>query len=158
MRIADIVDISFVDGPGNRLTIFYAGCAHDCEGCHNKEYQKFNIGKEYHYEDLISYIIFRENWISGVTLTGGDPLFQQAETILFLKQLKKQRPNLNVMLYTGFLFEQINPEVKQYVDIIVDGKYDKTKPGTKWTGSNNQRVFEKTNKVWRKIKDEEITY
>ena len=35
-RIAGIVNDSIVDGPGIRCTIFFQGCTHNCEECHNK--------------------------------------------------------------------------------------------------------------------------
>ena len=33
--VADIVDASFVDGPGNRYVVFLQGCTFNCLTCHN---------------------------------------------------------------------------------------------------------------------------
>ena len=44
MKVAAIKDMSSVDGPGMRLTFFFAGCGHACEGCHNPEFQKIDSG------------------------------------------------------------------------------------------------------------------
>lgn len=35
--INQIVDISFVDGPGNRTAVFFQGCNYHCAYCHNPE-------------------------------------------------------------------------------------------------------------------------
>ena len=42
-KINKIIKFSNVDGPGNRMAIFFQGCNFNCEYCHNPE--KINICK-----------------------------------------------------------------------------------------------------------------
>ena len=153
MRIAAIKDISLVDGPGTRLVIFFAGCAHDCPGCHNTDFQEFNSGIEYEPAELVGKILSMKGWLDGVTISGGDPLYQQAELITFLKMLNKTCSDINIMLYTGFSFNDVNKEVKEYVNVIVDGEYDENLPSVRWRGSSNQRLYLKKGNDWLIVPD-----
>ncbi|MGL5951492.1 MAG: 4Fe-4S cluster-binding domain-containing protein, partial [Cetobacterium sp.] len=36
-KINKIIKFSNVDGPGNRMAIFFQGCNFNCEYCHNPE-------------------------------------------------------------------------------------------------------------------------
>ena len=56
-------------------------------------------------------------------------------------------PELNIWLYTGYyydeLVEQDKTEIFDYIDVLVDGRYeedlkDKT---LKWRGSSNQNIW-----------------
>lgn len=37
LRLADVIEFSWVDGPGNRFVVFTQGCPFDCLACHNPE-------------------------------------------------------------------------------------------------------------------------
>lgn len=147
LYIADVVTGSTVDGEGVRLTIFLAGCLHDCEGCFNKEYQSF-LGTILEADELIDNMNDYRDLFDGITLSGGDPLFQYHGVLEFLKEFKKEFKDKTVWLYTGFLFEQIHDDIKELVDVIVDGKYNKELSPKKWCGSSNQRVMKKVDGKW----------
>ena len=85
--------------------------------------------------------------ISGVTLSGGDPIYQQKELVPFLKQIKTNFPNKTIWCYTGFLYEEIcNSPVMEYIDVLIDGPYVAAlNPGpckVLWRGSTNQRIID----------------
>ena len=85
--------------------------------------------------------------ISGITLSGGDPIYQQKELVPFLKQIKTNFPNKTIWCYTGFLYEEIcNSPVMEYVDVLIDGPYVAARnPGpckVLWRGSTNQRIID----------------
>ena len=143
MRIAGIKHGSLVDGTGIRTSIFLSGCSHDCEGCHNKEFQAFDYGIDMTINEVLDDIRNDLKFIDGITLTGGDPLFQEKEVIELLELIREDKDfkNLSIWLYTGFLYEEISENIKKYVNVIVDGKYDKNLPKGDWCGSNNQRVI-----------------
>ncbi len=150
LRISGIINESIVDGPGIRLVVFAQGCRHNCLGCHNPETHSFEGGYLISIYEIIETI--RKNpLLDGVTFSGGDP-FEQAYIFGMLAKLVKEM-GLNVVTYTGYLYEKILEEIKnkkdwdmllKYSDIIVDGKYDKTKKKAdlKFIGSANQRIID----------------
>ena len=75
IKIAGIEAESFVDGPGIRFAIFTQGCAHNCPGCQNPQTHDFEGG---HYMSLTTILeMIEENpLLDGVTLSGGDPMYQ----------------------------------------------------------------------------------
>lgn len=139
MRIAGILSCSLVNGYGIRYVIFCQGCSHHCIGCQNPETWDLNGGKEITIEDLVKDIKGRKH-IDGVTLSGGDPFFQQEECVSLLKILPE---NLDVWIYTGFKYEEIkDTKLAQMADYIVDGKFEQDKiVAGKIYGSGNQRII-----------------
>jgi len=155
IRVTKIQDLSLVNGIGARMLIFFPGCPHNCDGCQNPELQDYAYGNDWEIDELIDYIKLRKDWIDGITLTGGDPLFQLNIMKEFLIRLRKdpELKHLDIWLYTGYLFEQIPGKIKMLLNVIIDGKYDKTRPIARWRGSDNQRLFQKViGKSYKQIK------
>lgn len=157
LRIAGIEKESIVDGEGLRYVIFTQGCSHNCPGCHNPETHDFNGGKIVDTQNLIDEILANP-LLDGITLSGGDPLFQAKQCIDLVKTCKEN--NLTVWLYTGFEFEQfirfLNNEkcderINKYmisllrkVDVVVDGPFIESKKtlDSLFRGSSNQRLID----------------
>lgn len=143
MRIAGIVNDSLVDGSGVRDVIFVQGCAHNCPGCHNPETHDPNDGKEMSIDDIL-----KQCPSDKITISGGDPFYQEAELVDLLEALKEQRMHTDVWVYTGFLWEDVKDSLAMpYIDVLVDGAYDRTRPAGRFTGSDNQRVID-TRRSW----------
>lgn len=140
MRIAGINKASFNNGDGVRFVVFTQGCKHHCKGCHNPDTWDFNGGTEISVEEIAEMYRAKEKVLDGITLSGGDPFFQQEECVKLLKLL----PNVNVWIYTGFLYEEIeNTELASLADVIVDGRFvEQLKCTDKMYGSSNQRIIE----------------
>lgn len=142
MRIAGVNPCSLVNGDGIRYTVFTQGCFHQCKGCQNPETWDPKGGDEVNITDMAADILKR--WklgrIDGVTLSGGDPYYQQTECRQLLKLLPR---DLNVWIYTGFEYEKIKDlELTSLANVIVDGKFDLTKRCEgKPYGSSNQRII-----------------
>ena len=68
-----------------------------------------------------------------------------------LKLLKEFIPFFEVVLYTGFLFEKVSNNLKERVDMIVDGKYREGLRTEKFFASFNQKVWMKENEKWKNI-------
>lgn len=151
IRIAGYVDDSIVDGPGIRFTIFTQGCAHHCFNCHNPETWAFDKGKDVDIDELITKIK-RNPLLQGITLSGGDPLYQVNACLELVKKVKELNSNLDIIIYTGFTFEELVNNFKKnndllsllkLSDILIDGKYeDSLRDLTlRFRGSSNQRVI-----------------
>lgn len=147
---------SIVDGTGVRLVIFFSGCKHMCEGCHNPETWNFKCGREFTREvkERIFDIVSRSQLIEGITLSGGDPLFSPEEILHFVLEFKHRCPDKNIWLYTGFELQNLIAEnnanrmtILSLCDYIVDGKYDymKTKKKVLFRGSSNQKIWKNEN-------------
>ena len=150
MRIAGFVEESIVDGPGFRIVIFFQGCAHHCYGCHNPETWDFEGGKEVSF-DLIKKIIDDNPYADGITLSGGVPLYQIDASTEIAEYAKSK--GLDVILYTGFLFEEVlemtkaNQRLKDLlnnVDTLIDGPFilEQRHLSLKFRGSSNQRIID----------------
>ena len=143
MRIAGVKKHSFTNGEGIRYVIFTQGCNHNCPGCHNPETWDFNGGEGVSVEELAKDILMT-SFIDGITLSGGDPFFQQEECVKLLKLLPE---TMNVWIYTGFKYEEIkDTELAKMASVIVDGKFELDKfIIDKFYGSSNQRIIDVKN-------------
>lgn len=138
MRILQIIKQTMADGPGIRNAIYFAGCGHECPGCHNPQSWDFNAGTEMSVDEILAEVV--EDGID-ITITGGDPIYQHKELTELLMKLKSLRKN--IWLYTGFYYEDIKHlPCMNYVDVVVDGPFvlsQRTTDGFK--GSTNQRII-----------------
>lgn len=146
IRIAGVIRESIVDGPGIRFVVFTQGCKHNCEGCQNPETHSFNGGYITDTQKIINEVK-KNPLIKGVTLSGGDPLFQPEATLDLCKKLKEN--NYNVIIYTGFTYEQLVSmknetimEILSNCDTLVDGKFvlKLRSLSCRFRGSTNQRL------------------
>lgn len=142
-RILDIVRGTTVDGPGFRTAIYFAGCRHQCPGCHNPQSWDFEGGTEMSLEEIMQ-VVEEEDF--DVTLTGGDPLYKAADIALLSKAIKEA--GHSVWLYTGFTIEQIldTEELSMplpYLEAIVEGPFIQSLRDTdlQFRGSSNQRII-----------------
>ena len=140
------MDIS--NGPGVRVSIFMQGCHFHCKDCFNEEAWDFNGGKEFTDETIDRVLeLASQDHIVGLSILGGEPMHPKniEGTTKLAKKFKKQFPNKNLWIWTGYLFEDIkNNEIFNYVDTLVDGQF-KTElfdPTLRWKGSSNQRVID----------------
>ena len=100
IRILDILEETMADGPGFRTSIYCAGCAHHCPGCHNPQSWDFNGGREMTVEELLE--VVKADEFANVTFSGGDPLYQ-VEAFTELARRIKEETGKNIWCYTGYL-------------------------------------------------------
>lgn len=158
MKYAKIKKYDVANGPGVRVSIFVSGCNHHCKGCFNKEAWDFNYGQEFT-EDTINEILeaMRPNYISGLTLLGGEPFepINQKGLLKLVRKVKKEYPDKDIWAYSGYLFDKdiMGRQVKQleetrelllYIDVLVDGKFVENlkNPNLYFRGSSNQRIID----------------
>ena len=138
MRIAGVNTCSLVNGDGVRYVIFVQGCKHHCKGCQNQWSWDMDGGTDIPVE-MIAEDVRKHRMIDGITLSGGDPFYQQDECVELLKLL----PEYNVWIYTGFEYEEIaDTELAKMADVIVDGPFvEELRCEGKMYGSSNQRII-----------------
>lgn len=151
INIAGVVENSFVDGDGVRFTIFVQGCPHRCKGCQNPATHNFDGGRVVKTEEIIDKFI-NAPLISGITLSGGEPLCQIKAVTEIAAAAKKY--NLSVWCYTGYVYESLyddryftDEEIEKflnYVDVLVDGPFIESKRDLtmQFCGSRNQRLID----------------
>ncbi len=142
-KVLDIIKGTTVDGTGFRTAIYFAGCRHQCPGCHNPQSWDFNSGKEMTLSEIME-IVEEEDF--DVTLTGGDPLYNPEKIAILAKRIKET--GHTVWLYTGFTIEEILSSESlslplPYLDTIVDGPFIQSlrDPDLQFRGSSNQRII-----------------
>ena len=154
IRVAGLVPESFVDGDGIRFAIFFQGCIHKCEGCHNPETHDLNGGFMLDTNFIIANIK-KNPLLNGITLTGGEPLLQIAPAIEIARET--QLLGLNVWCYTGFDYENLPhnaDSLLNFVDVLIDGKFIESQRDLElqFRGSRNQRIIDvKKSRLNRKI-------
>ncbi|MGM9986310.1 MAG: anaerobic ribonucleoside-triphosphate reductase activating protein [Bacillaceae bacterium] len=141
----NILHDSVVDGEGLRTVVFFAGCPHQCIGCHNQQSWNIKNGTKMTIEDVLEEI--KKNSLTDVTFSGGEPFMQAKEVKELAKEVKKL--NKDLWIYTGYTLEYIKEygssdmkELLSYGDVLVDGLFiqeerDLTLP---FRGSRNQRI------------------
>lgn len=148
MRYHNITTDDMLNGDGLRTVLWVAGCMHRCQGCHNPVTWDAEGGlpfDEAAEEEL--YGKLSADHISGITFSGGDPLHPKNidEVTRLAKKVRESFPEKTVWLYTGSLWEEISDlPVVRYVDVLVDGRFEKSLFDGKlhWKGSANQRVID----------------
>lgn len=173
MYYSNIIEEDAANGIGFRTTLFVSGCNFHCKNCFNQKAQNFNYGKEYTVQTE-KYILKQigKSYIKGLSLLGGDPLWQTNEDIKQLIKLCKIVHSLdkNVWLWSGFTWEDIFGKIPANVvdasiinaqqelitecDVFVDGPFvEELKDlSLAWRGSSNQRVID----VQKSIKENKV--
>lgn len=150
MNYHNITKDDMKNGDGLRVVLWVAGCSHHCPNCQNPvtwdpdDGILFDKNARKELLDIVS-----QDYISGITFSGGDPLFEsnREEVYELIEYIKSVHPNKTVWLYTGYTFNDLKKFVPigilNKIDVIIDGPYIEKFRDTslKWRGSSNQRVI-----------------
>lgn len=154
MNYGVIKPCDIANGEGVRVSLFVSGCRFHCKGCFNQEAQDFNYGHPYTEATEKQILTLASGpYISGLSILGGDPLWQDNGGIEQLQQLVYRVHSIGktVWLWTGFSWEDIHWEdfcppcqLVDSCDIVVDGPFiEELKVlSLVWRGSSNQRVID----------------
>ena len=139
---------SMLNGDGLRVVLWVSGCSNQCKGCQNPQTWDICSGEKFDMkaEDLLmSYV--SQPWISGVTFSGGDPLYEpNRDTVTKVAwRVKRQYPKKTIWVYTGYKWEDVKDlPIMEFVDVLVDGKFIKELADVNYpyAGSTNQRLID----------------
>ena len=149
------------NGDGLRVVLWLSGCSHHCYNCQNPQTWDANSGIPF--DESAKEELFREldkDYISGLTLSGGDPLHEaNLDGVLDLvNKIRLSFPNKTIWIYSGYQWSEIfndgvyltrdcagwkRREIVKKCDVMIDSKYvDSLRdPQLKWRGSSNQHVI-----------------
>ena len=138
-------------GPGKRFVIWLQGCPFDCKNCMSQDWIPFEVANLIKVDDLINEVIQTKD-IEGITLSGGEPMMQAAMLTRFLLAVKRHRPTLTVMCFTGFKLKQLEwnaaKQLLSQLDVLISGLYvDSLNDNKGLRGSSNQEVIFLTDKL-----------
>ena len=160
------------NGEGLRVVLWLSGCSHKCKGCQNPQTWDANSGIPF--DESAKEELFREldkDYISGLTLTGGDPLFENnLDSVLDLvNKIRLLFPQKSIWLYSGYSWSDIwcndaalrddygldyceqvsinhikRQQIITQCDVFIDGRYmDSQRDITlPYRGSKNQHIID----------------
>lgn len=126
LRILKIQRSCVHDGPGIRTTIFFKGCQLRCMWCQNPESWSLqpNIASDINYSiSEVLEIVNRDkeyyiNTNGGVTLSGGEPLLQDTDSMIrLLELLKKEKIHISAETSLHVPLENII-NIAPYIDLF----------------------------------------
>jgi anaerobic ribonucleoside-triphosphate reductase activating protein len=147
MNYCGLKKTDIANGPGVRVSLFVSGCRNHCPGCFQPETWAFDYGQPFteKTEDEVIKAL-RPSWIQGLSILGGDPMEPENQKALLplLKRVRKELPDKDVWLYTGFLLEDMKDSpLLPYADVLVDGPFVEAEKDISlpFRGSRNQRII-----------------
>ena len=160
MYISGVDYESIADGVGVRAVVYVSGCSHHCAGCHNPDTHAADFGSEFTpaLQTQIIENIKARPFLRGLTLSGGDPLFEGnvAEVLNFVRRVnlavRLGRADFDIWLYTGYTWEALCEkrrhngaldELLGCIDVLVDGRFELSQADKSlaFRGSRNQRLI-----------------
>lgn len=152
MNFHNITHDDMNNGDGLRVVLWVAGCEHHCKNCQNPITWDVTDGVKFDkaaFREICTEL--SKPYISGLTLSGGDPLHpvNRYQILWLVKKVKQFFPHKTIWLYTGYTWEEVTANdfycggILNYIDVLVDGRFeeDLKDVGYHWAGSTNQRVI-----------------
>lgn len=168
MNYHNITKDDMLNGSGLRVVLWLSGCDHHCKNCQNPQTWDCNGGIEFDLaakEEIFEQL--NEDYISGITFSGGDPLHKKNlhEVLLLCNEIRNKFPTKTIWLYTGYTWEDIwsdsniivdditlqaheDYQKRQLIilscDVLIDGRFiqELADVNYHWAGSTNQRVID----------------
>lgn len=114
--------VTAVDGPGTRMTMFMSGCPLRCQYCHNPDTMEMKTGTLERIDGVIGRIVDYKRVFDatggGLTISGGEPLFQIAFTRRVLAAV--HAAGIHTAIDTsGFLGSRLRDEDLENIDLVL---------------------------------------
>jgi anaerobic ribonucleoside-triphosphate reductase activating protein len=138
-------------GPGKRLVIWTKGCSKRCKNCANPELWSIEGARNYSVKEIIQIIknVLQSENITGITITGGDPLEQKDELLLLIEEISLFIDD--ILIYTGFTYDDIEKSwderelqlLQNNISVLIDGPYieEQNIEAVVLRGSMNQKLY-----------------
>lgn len=156
MRYHNITHADMLNGEGLRVVLWVSGCIHHCKNCQNPITWNPEDGLIFDEEAINEiYSDLEKDWCSGITLSGGDPLYigNREEIAKLVSDIKKKYPNKSIWSYTGYTWDELQEEKKKdknlnkilkNIDVLLDGKFINrlADMNLHYVGSSNQSIID----------------
>jgi pyruvate formate lyase activating enzyme len=114
--------VTAVDGPGTRMTIFFAGCPLRCVYCHNPDTMFMRNGQDVTLDEIVARIkryrrVFKASG-GGITLSGGEVLMQSKFARNVLHAAKEMGVHTAIDT-SGFLGVAADDDFLRDVDLVL---------------------------------------
>ncbi|NRU52622.1 anaerobic ribonucleoside-triphosphate reductase [Clostridium beijerinckii] len=133
-----IHDFEILNGEGLRVSVWFTGCPHHCEDCHNQFLWKHDTEFKLNKQKIIELCKERK----ALSVLGGEPFapYNREELLDLLKSVKEEIPDCSIFVWTGYEYNDIkNLEQTKYIDKLICGKFEKDKKcENSMYGSSNQ--------------------
>jgi anaerobic ribonucleoside-triphosphate reductase activating protein len=135
-------------GPGKRAVLWVRGCPLACPGCMTPELWAAGTGaSQRSVEEVASILRPLLEGAQGLTISGGEPMQQPKALTALLQLLRRDLPQLEVLVYSGYTLEELllrNRDTVEFlgeIDMLIDGRFVVGESNTTdWRGSDNQRL------------------
>ncbi len=166
MRYHNITKADMLNGEGLRVVLWTSGCSHHCAACQNPITWDKNDGLVF--DEAAKEEIFcelKKDWCSGITLSGGDPLFKENRKDIrkLVTEIRDEFPDKTIWCYTGYTWEELLKEmdddedlatILNNIDVLLDGKFVLKLALEKlhYVGSSNQCIIDVKKSLAKKKK------
>ena len=162
LKVHSLLESSVANGPGQRAVIWVQGCSLGCPGCWNPLSHRRSTGTEWAIDELVAWLksVRSRIEISGVTISGGEPLEQAPGLVQLLDCVKDQFPDVGLGLFSGYSETELDRgsylsfpsatvdekcelwlRIRRILDFAVLGRYNILAPSNDpLVTSKNQRI------------------
>ncbi len=149
-RIHSFESFGTVDGPGIRFVVFMQGCPMRCAYCHNPDTWSLSGGKIMEADKVAAEALRYSRYIKngGVTVTGGEPLYQRGFVAELFRILKSE--GIHTALDTSgitfdpnnrYIIEEHNRVLENTDLVLLDIKHIDTYRHEDLTGKPNDNIL-----------------
>ena len=162
LRVHSLLESSAANGPGRRAVIWLQGCSIACPGCWNPATHSQSAGSRWTVQEILAWLdsVRIRSGVSGVTVSGGEPLEQAPGLVQLLELVRVQLPDFSIGLFSGYseteldlgnylcfppasrtLKRRLWQRIRRTLDFAVLGRYNRLAPSSDpLITSRNQRL------------------
>lgn len=144
VRITRVHHPITVLGPGRRVGVWFQGCTLACAGCMSRHTWNRDAGTVVDVGELAGIVLdaLVDEDLDGLTISGGEPFQQPAALRELCERLRRQRPTIDILVYSGYSFDRLqrtDADTLALVDAVISGPFVASLSTTQpWRGSSNQ--------------------
>ena len=120
--IHSIETMGLLDGPGIRIVVFFQGCPLRCLFCHNPDTWEKSKNLEVSAKEVVDVVRKYRNYIEdggGVTISGGEPLYQSEFLLEVLRMCKKSGIHTCLDTSGNGYNKDLLDDILKYTDLVI---------------------------------------